>query len=155
MDKIPKFGISSLSKGYEKLVSLLPEIVEFPDKALKWLSYDIRYLSPETNDTKNPKNYRPITCLTTTYKLITSILTERTCTFIENDKALPLKQKGFKRGSYVCKDQLLINKMLPKHFKSKHQNMSMAWIDYRKVFNSVSHNWMIKFLELFKKSSII
>ena len=155
MDKITNFWISSLFKGHEKLVSLLPEIVEFPDKAPKWLSEGISYLSPKTKDTKNPKNYRPIICLTATYKLLTSILTERTYTFMENDKAFPLKQKGFKRGSYGCKDQLLMNKMLPEHFKSKHRNISMAWIDYRKVFNSVSHNWIIKSLELFKKSHII
>ena len=91
MNKIPNFWISSLFKGHEKLVSLLPEIVEFPDKAPKWLSEGIRYLSPKTKDTKNPKNYRPITCLTTAYKLLTSILTERTYTFMENDKAFPLK----------------------------------------------------------------
>ena len=31
----------------------------------------------------------------------------------------------------------------------------MAWIDYRKAFDSVSHNWIIKSLELFKLSPII
>ena len=120
MDKIPNFWISCLSKGHEKLASLLSEIVESPDTALKWLSEGITYLSPKTKDIKNPKNYRPITCLTTTYKLLTSILTERTYTFMENNNAFPLEQKGCKRGSYGCKDQLLINKMLLEHCKSKH-----------------------------------
>ena len=32
--------------------------------------------------------------------------------------------------------------------------MNMAWIDYRKAFDSVPHNWIIKSLELFKMSSI-
>ena len=33
--------------------------------------------------------------------------------------------------------------------------MSMAWIDYRKAFDSVSHNWIIKFFVLFEVSPII
>ena len=33
--------------------------------------------------------------------------------------------------------------------------MSMAWIDYRKAFDNVSHNWITKALELFKVSPII
>ena len=33
--------------------------------------------------------------------------------------------------------------------------MSVAWIDYRKAFDSVPHNWIIKSLELFKVSTII
>ena len=59
---------------------------------------------------------------------------------MENNDAFPLEQKGHKRGSYGCKNQLFTNKMLLEHCKSKHQNMSMAWMDYRKVFDSVPHN---------------
>ena len=33
--------------------------------------------------------------------------------------------------------------------------MSMAWIHYRKVCHSVSHNWVMKPLELFKVSPMI
>ena len=31
----------------------------------------------------------------------------------------------------------------------------MAWIDYGQAFDSVLHNWIIKYLELFKVSPII
>ena len=57
------------SEGYEKLASLLSKMVESSDNAPKWLSDGMIYLSPKTEDTKNPKNYRCVTCLTTTYKL--------------------------------------------------------------------------------------
>ena len=36
------------------------------------------YLLAKSNDTKNPKNYRPMTCLSTAYKLLTLVLTDRT-----------------------------------------------------------------------------
>ena len=57
--------------------------------------------------------------------------------------------------SHWCKDQLLLHKILLKHCKCKHRNMSMAWIHYRKVCHSVSHNWVMKSLELFKVSPLI
>ena len=41
--------------------------------------------------------------ISTTYKILTSILTERAYTFMKVDEAFPLKQKGCKRDSYDCK----------------------------------------------------
>ena len=68
---------------------------------------------------------------------------------MENKNAFPLEQSGSARGLYGCKDQLLINRMILEHGQSKHRNMSMAWIDYRKAFDSVPHNWKTKSLKLY------
>ena len=83
------------------------------------------------------------------------ILTERTYTFIESNDLFPIEQKGCKRGSYGCKDQLLINRMIIENCKTRHRNLSMAWIDYRKTFDSVTHDWIVKALELYKISPMI
>ena len=45
--------------------------------------------------------------------------------------------------------------MLLGHCKSKHRNMIMALVYNRKVFDSVPHDWIIKYFELFKVSPII
>ena len=74
---------------------------------------------------------------------------------MKTTEAFPLEQKECKRGSYGCKNQLLINKIILEHCKSKHCNISTAWIDYRKAFDSVPHSWIIEALELFKISPII
>ena len=88
------------------------------------------YLLAKSNDTKDPKNYRPITCLSTTYKLLTSVLTDRTYSHLEQNDLFPLEQKGCRRGSYGCKDQLMINKMILENCKKRKRNLSCAWIDY-------------------------
>ena len=44
----------------------------------KWFTQGVTYLLPKSNETNIPKNYRPITCLPTMYKILTSIITERT-----------------------------------------------------------------------------
>ena len=48
---------------------------------------------------------------------------------METNETFPLEQKGCKRGSYGCKNQLLIEKMIIEYRKFKHRNMSMAWIN--------------------------
>lgn len=63
---------------------------------------------------KNYKQKKPSvkeSCLSTAYNIFTSILTERMYTFTETNEAFPLEQKGYKRGSYLYKDQLLIDKI--------------------------------------------
>ena len=70
------------------------------------------YLLVKSNGTKGPKNYQPITCLVTTYKLPTSILIDRTYSHLEQKDLFPLEQKGCRCGSYGWKYQLIINKMI-------------------------------------------
>ena len=42
--------------------------------------------------------------------------------------------------------------MVLENAKSKHKNLSTAWIDYKKAFDSVPHSWILQCLELFKVS---
>ena len=93
----------------------------------------IQYNWPKSNKTNIPKNYRPITCLSTMYNILTSIVTERTYNFLDANNILPSEQKVCKKRSYGCKAQLLINKMLLENSRSRHRNLSAAWIDYRKA----------------------
>ena len=48
------------------------------------------------------------------------------------------------------KDQLLINKTILEDSKRRQRNLSMAWIDYKKAFDSVPHTWILRCLELYK-----
>jgi len=129
--------------------------MENPDVTPDWLTEEIMYLLPKSQETKNPKNYRPITCLTTMYKLLTSIINERIHSFLEQNLILPQEQKGCKRNSYGCKDQLLINKVILENCQKSKRNLSTAWIDHSKAFDSVSHEWILTNLQLYKISPTI
>ena len=65
-----------------------------------------------------------------------------------------LNKKVAEEDPMSKKDQLLINRMIIKDWKSKQRNMGMAWIDYREAFDSVAHKWILKVLDLFKISPI-
>ena len=155
IDKIPNFWLNSLSAIHEPLTSFINEILLNPYDIPDWITEGVTYLLPKSEDTKNPKNYRPITCLTTSYKLITSVLTDRMYTFLDRNHILPNEQKGCKRNSYGCKDQLLIDRMILENCRTRSKNLSTAWIDYRKAFDSVPHDWILKSLDLYKISPVI
>ena len=75
-------------------------------------------------------------------------------TFSEENSTVPQDQKGFKRNSYGCKDQLPINKMILENCRKKNKNLSTAWIEYKKAFDSVLHEWILKAIQLYKISPI-
>ena len=152
IDKVPNFWLKQLEVVHEYVAREYTGIIKTPTKCPEWLTQGLTYLLPKTEETKNPKNYRPITCLPTMYKILTSVITERTYNFLEVNNMLPPEQKGCKRGSYGCKDQLLINKMILEDSKVKKKNLSTAWVDYRKAFDSVPHSWIIRALEIYRIS---
>ena len=62
---------------------------------------------------------------------------------LQSHNLIPFKQKGCMRQSRATKDQLLIDKMVLEDAKKRHRNLSMAWIDFRKAFDSVPHDWLL------------
>ena len=66
---------------------------------------------------------------------------------INANKIILNEQKGNRSNTYDTIDQLIINKMVMDNVKLKQRNISTAWIDYKKAFDSVPHDWIIeKFL---------
>ena len=64
-------------------------MVRKPEETPTWLTEGITHLLPKTQETKVPKNYRPITCLPTLYKILTSIIADRTYNHLEKSNLLP------------------------------------------------------------------
>ena len=68
---------------------------------------------------KEVTNYRPITCLATTWKLLTSIISNAIYDHLSDKGLAPWEQKGCKRKSRGMKGQVLIDKMIMKHASKK------------------------------------
>jgi hypothetical protein len=63
--------------------------------------------------------------------------------------------KGCQPESIGCKDQLMISKAIYEDCRRRNKNLSTAWIDYQKAFNSVPHSWVEKLIELVGMNSKI
>lgn len=106
-------------------------------------------MKPKCEETQNPKNYRPITCLNTLYKIISAILAQKITSYIRAENILSEEQKGCCKGAKGCKEQLVIDAIVGGQVKRKKRNLAVAWIDYQKAYDSVPHSWLIKVLELY------
>jgi hypothetical protein len=96
-----------------------------------------------------PKNYRPITCLPTTWKLFSGIIADKVMAHLNQHKLLAYEQKGVSPGSRGTKDQLLIDKTVCNDSKRRRTNLAVAWIDYQKAYDSL-HSWILESMKLYK-----
>ena len=89
IDGIANFWIKHLTALHEDLTNAYNICIENPEECPNWLTTGITHLLPKTEDTANPKSYRPITCLPTIYKILTSILSARCYSHLINNNLLP------------------------------------------------------------------
>ena len=108
IDKVRKFWLNAFDSIYENMTNCFNKTITNPETKPKWFTQGIKYLLPKSNKTNIHKNHRPITCLSTMYKILTSIVIGRTYNFLDANNILPSEQKGSKKICYGCKYQLLI-----------------------------------------------
>ena len=105
------------------------------------------YQEEKSCDKRYP--YRVIIIITTTTtKTLTGIITKGISTHLEEQSLLSAEQKGCHPGSKGCKDQLMISKPIYEDCRRRNKNLSIAWIDYQKAFDSVPRSWVEKSIEL-------
>ena len=153
IDRVQNFWIKHLTSLHLPMIHAFNKICKNPSLLPSWLTEGITTLIPKGGDETSPKNYRPITCLPTTYKLLTLILSDKIYNHITTSTnnqppILQYDQKGCKKLSRGCKDQLMLDKCITSIGKKK--NISFAWIDYQKAYDSVPHTWIEKVLHLYK-----
>ena len=86
---------------------------------------------------------------------MTAIIAEAIQNHLEQNGLIPKEQKGNRRKSRGTKDQLLIDKMILRNAKRRKTNLHVAWIDYKKAFDSLPHSWITKSLAILGVSSNI
>ena len=106
-------------------------------------------LLPKSAETHLPNKYRPICCLPTTYKLVTGIISDRLYAHLSTNNLLSEQQKGCIKDTLGTKDQLLLNKAILENCRKRATNLSMAWLDYQKAYDSVPHSWIKKCLKMY------
>jgi len=74
---------------------------------------------------------------------------------LEEHSLLPAEQKGCHPGSKDFKYQLIISKAIYQDCRRRNKNLSIAWIDYHRAFDSVPHSWAENSIELVRVKSKI
>ena len=91
--QIPNIWLKQLTATHRDTAAIFNKLIE-EDQIPKWLTAGVTFLIPKKENTENPKNYRPVTCLPTMYKLITSVISRRTQKYMDDENLIPKEQKG-------------------------------------------------------------
>eukprot|EP00957_Ditylum_brightwellii_P091321 6953585-Ditylum_brightwellii.AAC.1 len=110
---------------------------------------------PQKGPESDAKNYRPIICLSTLYKIITLLFTDMFYDHLVRKKILPPEQKGIKCRAHGCKDHFLLDKLTLERTHGTKHNLGIAWMDYQKAYDSVPHSWIVRVLQLYKIDPVI
>lgn len=150
VDGTHNFWYKKFSSLHQALARNFTHILHHPEDTPKFLTLGMTNMLPKSAQTKDPTQYRPITCLPTLYKILTSCLTNRIYRHVELNNVLAEEQKGCKREHQGCKEQLIIDSVILKQAQRNHRNICTAFVDYKKAFDSVPHSWLVKVLEIYK-----
>ena len=146
-DKITNFWIKEMKNFHQDIAIALNKIVTDKLEVPIWLTTGRSVMVPKKVN-PSASDYRPITCLNTLYELITSVIDHLLEIHDDKNNLMQIDQRGGKAKSMGCVDNLIIDKMILEdaHFNKK--NLSCSWIDVKKAFDAVSHEWITKALEI-------
>lgn len=150
IDALNNFWWKKFPSTHKHLSRIFTSLITGLEHIPTWLTEGRTVLIPKKGNLSDPKNYRPITCLNTVYKAFTSILNERILRHIEPVWREIYEQRGSKRGVSGCRDNLLIDRCICQDAVQYKRNLSMAWVDYRKAFDTTSHDLLIMLLNCLK-----
>ena len=97
-------------------------------------------------DTSDFSNFRPISLLSTLYKIYSGIISQRLTSVAVELGWLSPEQKGFLPGVHGIQEHTELLQTAVEETTSKRRNMSVAWLDLCNAFGSVPHTVL---LELF------
>lgn len=118
------------------LAQLYNMVLEQETVPKQWCSSDIILLYKKGNPL-DVSNYRPISLLSSVYKLFTSILQTRLTPSI--DAHQPIEQAGFRSGYSTIDHIHTLDQVMGKYIEYNYP-LYIAFIDYSKAFDSITHS---------------
>ena len=147
-------GISGFSREFyqsfsKELIGFIMNYIQFTEQ-IGILSENqrigvITLLPKGQKDKKTLKNWRPITLLSTLYKIISGVIGNRFKKFLP--QVIDLGQKGFVDGRYMGEVTRLLYDTIHDAYSTKGKKGIIMSIDFEKAFDSVSFSFMEKVIE--------
>jgi len=103
---------------------------------------------PKTKNTSNPYDYRPISQLCTTSKILEKIIFFQISKFFEDNKIIPECQHGFRKQKSIVTQLIEVHDDLSKAHENKNIT-DLILFDLSKAFDSIPHSRLIKKLNNF------
>lgn len=151
-DKIQAFWWKTFPAARLGLEEIIVELLNGnKDEVPKWFLKGRTVLIPKT-DEPAIGDYRPIACLNIQYKVVTSVVARILYERYEKSALLfPREQLALRRGQRGCLNAHLMDQAVQLDVTYRRQTRSSglatAWIDFKKAFDSVSHEYLVYMME--------
>ncbi|OXA49180.1 Retrovirus-related Pol polyprotein from type-1 retrotransposable element R2 [Folsomia candida] len=140
LDGIPNEVLKIITISHQQeILHLLNEILnsgEIPQDFGKTLIHPIF----KKGDPNDPANFRPISLLSTTLKLLTSIIAKRLSQWGEESKKISEYQAGFKAGTGTMEQIVILNTIVQSKLALPNGKLFVAYVDLKSAFDSPPHD---------------
>ena len=139
-DMIHTYWLKHLTAVHERLATQMNRLLASGSQP-DWLTSGRTVLiMKDPHKGTTPSNYRSITCLSTTWKVVSGITAAKL--HVHMTRYMSSAQKGIGKNTRGSKHQLLIDRAVTNDSRSRQTNLSTAWIKYRKAYESMPHTWI-------------
>lgn len=142
------YWLKKMSSLHSGIVIFLNRLLRTGDVPLWLVTGRTLLLQKDRAKGTVPGNYRPITCLPVMWKLFTGVLGDYVYKHLDEAELLVDEQKGCRKKSRGTKDQVIIDKAVMEDCRRRQRDLAMVWVDYRKAYDMVPHEWIEKCLDL-------
>ena len=104
-------------------------------KTPEWIAWGRSPLLPKTENLSPVKEYRPITCLNTSYKIYTGLIAKYLKNHAIRNYMWDEGQMGTSEGKLGAVDPLLIDKCIMDEVREHKRNLAVAYYDYQKAYD--------------------
>ncbi|XP_029655022.1 uncharacterized protein LOC115228605 [Octopus sinensis] len=143
-DGVYGFFIKKFEALHGHLCDEILKIVNGGYSPAEWFYTGVTYLIPKNEKCHSPNDLRPITCMPILYKLVTKCVNTKLTDYIEAFNLISDNQLGARRQCQGAKEQALINQCVNSEYGN---NLFATWIDVRKAFDSVNHEFLCQVLD--------
>ena len=144
IDGIPNIWWKKLKGTWKPLVKSFKKWIDQPESIPDWVTHGRTVLLPKSEVLDDEKNYRPITCLNTAYKIFTGILGKYLKEHAERNNIWDKSQLGACSGVLGTVDQLIVDNTIMEEVRERKRNVAVAFYDYQKAYDMVKHDWMLR-----------
>ena len=150
VDGIQNFWWKKFPSIHENLVGTMRKWCIRLEEMLNIIPVGKTFLIPKTNRLDLPSEYRPITCLNTIYKVFTGLIAGYLKDHLMTNEIWDQEQTGAREKVLGTIDQLLIDQCIMEEVREHKRNLAVAYYDYKKAYDFVQHDWLIRVLDWMK-----
>ena len=136
--------VEKLEPAQKALTRAFTKIKEDNTNIPTWWPTGRTVLLPKTKSLEDEKDYRPITCLNTSYKIMTGVVEKYMREHTMENESWDEGQLGAVERVLGTVDQLIIDRCIMEEVKKYHRNLAVAFYNYKKAYDKVHHDWMLR-----------